>query len=158
MVREYAFGEEGHSETDKGSAIVFFPGDPREYNREIKSAARSRAFVLDRIYGRSFLIPENEDGKTVLSILEKPDWQFRLNRTLYKDKIESNGINDGRTEDGLRSWELLSCNYKKLREIGEKVPKAEKIDIICFSWQENIVKELTKNRTVQIRTARIRRE
>lgn len=156
-IKENAFGRgncEKYNRNSSGMAIVLLDKDGKKYKREIKSIVKSNSFLLDKIYESYHLIPKNENGRRVLKIIEKQNWEHRLLKSLYGNNIEKTGINDGYAEEGYRSWELLSCNYKKLRVIMKAVFSGETIDIVCFSWQAEIVKEITKNINTRIRIAK----
>lgn len=156
---EYAYGKETMQENQRkapnGSAIILIKDNKREYKKEVKAVIKSKNFLLDRIFTSYHLVPDGENGRKIIELIGKKDWQERLNRSLYGKNTEEHGKNDGYTKDGRRSWELLSCNYKKIREINKSVSPEEEIDIICFKWQRDLIEELTKNRKATIRTASI---
>ena len=156
---EYAYGKETMQENQRkapnGSAIILIKDNKREYKKEVKAVIKSKNFLLDRIFTSYHLVPDGEKGKKIIELIGKKGWQEKLNRSLYGKNTEEHGKNDGYTKDGRRSWELLSCNYKKIREINKSVSPEKEIDIICFKWQKELIEELTKDRSVTIRTASI---
>lgn len=84
------------------------------------------------------------DGVRVLDILSSENWEEKLQTALYgaPSEMECDG-----EFDRVPSWELLSCDYGKIRKA---LQHRMETHLICFKWQEEIVKKKTKNTATRI--------
>ena len=87
------------------------------------------------------LLPlDKEDSRVPLELLKTVDWETKLKRLIYtEEELANANINpeikaDAFIKDRGYSFEMLSCNLKKLYII-EEGSWTEKVNILCYSWQ-----------------------
>ena len=75
------------------------------------------------------------DGRYIIDILKTED----ISDYLYYETERIGGISDGKIKDRY-SWEIISGDFSKLDKI-KRLPE-DKIHIICYGWQKEIIDEI----------------
>lgn len=106
------------------------------------------------VYGNCHLIPiDRERSEPPLRIISKSNWEELLINKIYK-KEEINlakeypssgyGANAVLPKKGL-SYEMLSCNLKRLHDIGLYNPP-DPIHFVCYEWQKEAIQNALPKR------------
>ena len=108
----------------------------------------TRTDAITKTFSAYHVIPDSIYGDLVLKILETKDWKSKLMTALYGEYEEK--IYDG-IYDNAPSWELVSCEYEKIKT-ARKIAGKDKVNFICLEWQLPIIKKLAKNINCTIQT------
>lgn len=109
-----------------------------------------RTDAITKTFSSYHIIPNDLPGDFVMRILETENWEERLCLALYGESGKK--PYDGIYQD-TPSWELVSCNYEKIKT-ARKIAGSERVNFICMEWQLPLIKPLVKklNCTVQTLT------
>lgn len=121
------------------------------YTEDTKSQLRKMKKLVNN-FTQFHLIPSDPHGDKVIKILSCENWQAKISEALFGSEANTPFCDGMLVIEGtaLPSWELLSCDYTKIktaRNLAGKNP----IALVCFSWQKEIIKDLLKGMNVQVK-------
>lgn len=110
------------------SAIIFSNDIPKKFS--------------DNMFNAYHVI--SYDHPEIFQMITQKNWKTKIQNLLYGDVSDT--VYDGNWE-GMPSYELLSCNYDKIniQHPADLIPH-----YICFSWQEETVRKLLKNKRYEL--------
>lgn len=111
----------------------------------------ARTERLDGLFSHYYFVPHSRYGNIVIRILSCENWREKVQESLYGE-ASSSTIADGFFND-IPSWELLTCEYSKVKKI-KKIAGNNPVHFIIYEWQEDVIKKLAQgmNYTCEILT------
>ena len=113
-------------------------------------AIDERLDSLSEVFSSVVVIPitdtkafKESDGEYIINLYGTESAAEKIKSSLYYSE-ERRKKSDGEI-DGLPSWELITSDFSKLKDIR----RCERAHVICYAWQKDIIDRLTPNTDIE---------